>query len=264
MDELLLDLKSHDNWNGILLVELESSNLMDDYQFEQALRLLPLRTQAKIWSKKTIRGRLASLANSLLEIVGCSVASNIPVDKLRIQFGAYGKPRLENKQGISFSMSNGQRYVVQYLSRRGNSLSEVGIDIASKEDYVDGEDIEMLRDIFSSSEYDHLKSISQEVEQKSLFAYYWSLKECYTKLTGVGLNCDLSRINFGEIELLTTPAVLERTIENFPVIFYSQWIGPDRNEVVTVCFHPNPNRVLHNCLPKLYRISLDELTQYAA
>ncbi|QLG72467.1 hypothetical protein HG535_0D01750 [Zygotorulaspora mrakii] len=263
MEDLFSDLQSSEIWSGVLLVDYQNSNLDDPYTFEEALRFLPFEVQRKILSKRISTARNASLSNALLQTFGCSVASSTTMNELCLKYGTFGKPYLDNDHSIAFSMSNGQQYVVQYLVKTAGETVDVGIDIASKQDYINDQDIDVFRAIFSTMEYEQLESCSQYNEKRELFSYLWSLKECYTKLVGCGLNCDLSLIDFGKPRILESPAVIHRTINNTSVTFYSQWLEPEKEEVVTVCHYTSSatERFL-TMPPKFYKLTLDDLIKY--
>lgn len=264
MEELLYQLHSNDIWNGILIVKLNNASLTDDFFFERAMRFLSLQAQVKVLKKKTIESKYATLCNRLLQMFGCAVASGTSVEGLEFSYAKYGKPRLDNSQGITFSMSNGKCYVAQYLLKTKGEPLDIGIDIASKKDYTGLGDLEIFRDIFSTQEYKHLQSYDDH-QKDSLFAYYWSLKECYTKYIGTGLNCDLSKIPIGQVDLPAKDIVIRRVIGDTSLSFYSRWLAPGSSEIVTICY---PNiRISDNIepvirVPKIYEITLEEILEY--
>lgn len=235
MNELISSLKSKHTGESILVIDLEHTNLIDDFFFERAIRFLPLEEQVKIHQKKTVHGKHVALCNRLLQLFGCSIFGDISYKQVEVSYGVYGKPYLKGCPEISFSMSNGQRYVIQYLSRqKGKAATEIGADIASRSDYTGDKDLQTFCDIFSSSEYRHIRSCDS-AKKAELFAYYWSLKECYTKFTGLGLNCDLSSIDFGELEVPNIGKSILRAIDGNLMWFYSRWVSSSRDEILTVC-----------------------------
>lgn len=264
MEELLYQLHSSDIWNGILIVKLNYALLTDDFFFERAMRFLSLQEQAKVLNKKTIESKYAALCNRLLQMFGCAVASGTSIKNLQFSYAKYGKPRLDNSQGITFSMSNGKFYVAQYLLKTNGKHVDIGIDIASKKDYIDVGDLEIFHDIFSTKESQHLQSYGDH-QKDSLFAYYWSLKECYTKYTGTGLNCDLSKIAIGQVDPPAKDVLIRREIDDTSLSFYSRWLAPESSEIVTICY---PNIYSSNDIelvleaPQTYEIPLAEILEY--
>lgn len=254
------------NWEGLLVLDVKQANLADDFTFERAIRFLSLPQQARIHQLKTSEGKYRAVCNRLLQLFGCSAVSGVHFEDLRFDSGIYGKPRLKNCPNVSFSMSNGQDYVVQYISRckDGNS-GELGVDIASRDDYLGDQDLETFSEVFSKSEYKHLESLSIET-RRSAFAFYWSLKECHSKYTGLGLNCDLSKLDFGK---LTTPEVgsgSQLVIDKTPMLFYSIWVPPHDKEITTICRQddlnePNLSRWLKDG-PSIYKVTLEDIVGF--
>lgn len=253
MQRLLTELNSNDDWHGIIVVDSQCARLHDAFTFENALRLLPLDQQARILQMKNFPDRCKVLCNRILQIVGCSLASGVCSTQLKFSRGHYGKPQVE-AQNVAFGMSNGQRSVGQYLYRLNKPL-EVGIDLASTDDYVGDEDLDHFQYVFSAQEMECLQSCDY-VHRKAMFAYLWSLKECYTKYTGLGLNSDFSNIDFGKVDLPQPSMHFTRIIESRTMWFYSKWIN--ETEIITVC-HEEAGK---SCtVPAIYRLTfLDLLT----
>lgn len=263
MDELLSSVGPGQDWEGILVVDIDAANFSDDFTFETAMRFLSLVQQVKVRQRKTEKARHIALCNRLLQLFGCSIVAATPFDEAEIEYGSHGKPYLKNHPEVAFSMSNGEQYVVQYLLRQGGTRNlDVGIDIAAKSDYTGLEDLNVFRDIFSDREYEQLEAFDNGFKG-DLFAYYWSLKECYTKFTGLGLNCDLSKIDCGAIDLPSMSAGVQRKIDEVQMFFHSTWMQPACDEIVTVCrkdFSNSPSRGQWlQQGPKVYRIAIQDI-----
>ncbi|QLL30425.1 hypothetical protein HG536_0A02420 [Torulaspora globosa] len=263
MDDLASIRKLDRDWEGILALDVKHANLTDDFTFERAIRFLPLSQQAKIYQLRTLQGKYAAVCNRLLQLFGCSIASGIGFGEVEFEHSSYGKPRMKNCPQISFSMSNGQDYVVQYICRRNDGdPAELGVDIASRDDYLGGHDLETFCEVFSDTEYKHLQSLDDGMRRKA-FAFYWSLKECYSKYTGLGLNCDLSKLDYGGMQVPEVGSGSQRLIDNDSMLFYSVWIPRHGKEIVTVCRQddlkePALSRWLKSG-PPVYRITLEDI-----
>lgn len=235
MEDLLSSLNTKEGWEGILFVDVEDASLADDFTFEIAMRYLSLGEQIKVRRKKTVRAQKITLCNKLLQLFGCSIIGGVPFQEVRFEYGDFGKPYMNNSKGISFSMSNGDQHVVQYIFR-GNSdrVVDIGVDVAAKNDYAGDSDLELFRDVFSEGEYANLKKCDTKLRPK-MFAYYWSLKECYTKFTGLGLNCNLPSINFDQPQIPLKSSGIQRNLDGHSMLFHSTWIQQSSEEIVTVC-----------------------------
>lgn len=262
MEDLLSSVELNQDWEGLIIVDVDHANLSDDFTFETAMRYLSLAYQLKIRQRKTEKARRIALCNRLLQLFGCSVLGEIPFEEVQFEYGSHGKPYLKHSPAISFGMSNGEQYVVQFILRqKGTGKLDVGIDIAAKSDYIGHDDVEVFRNIFSEREYNHFKACGNKLKP-SLFAYYWSLKECYTKYTGLGLNYDLSRIDCGEVDVPVMSARLQCKMDEDSILFHSTWVEPDCEEIITVCRQDSDQvRWLQNG-PRVYRISLLDILSF--
>ncbi|KAG0665132.1 holo-[acyl-carrier-protein] synthase [Maudiozyma exigua] len=264
MNEFLKDTLQPGALDVCIVLDIDSKILNDEFEFEMAMRVLPIKWRNKVMCKKTGSDRKKALCNRLLQLVGCSVACNIPVESLNFDTIQNGKPLLidqDKSNGIvTFSMTNGKHFVAIYLKRStldAHVTYDVGIDLASVADLEDPINLELYRDIFNPIEYESLQS-NVGMELKRLFAYYWSFKESYTKYTGTGISCDLKAINAGRLENFENAERIERLIDHLPMIFHSTWLNHTYPEIITTC----QPKALHNESPKLYRISVSDILSY--
>lgn len=264
MDEFLKDAVQPGAFDACIVLDISSSILHDEFEFEMAMRVLPIIWRNRVLNKKNDSDRKKALCNRLLQLVGCSIVCNDPIDSLEFDTIQNGKPILINQNGnngyVTFSMTNGQNFVAMYLKRSALDTEiahDVGIDLASVADLKDPINLELYRDIFSTTEYESLL-LTTGMELKRLFAYYWSFKESYTKYTGAGISCNLKIIDAGKLEDFNETKEIDRVIENKHMIFHSTWLHHVYPEMVTVC-QPRP---LRNQFPKLYRICLNDILSY--
>lgn len=257
----------------ILTLNLGKAGLQDDYNFENAIRLLPLPEQVNILRKKFRNDQIKHLCNKLLQHFGCLVMLNHydheNSGRLMFTKGKFGKPLLQTDDlNISFSMSNGEEYVCMCIWNHDNNPldHEVGIDIASINDLQCKEELELYIDIFTKEEYWTLHNCSKDEIQK-LFAHYWSLKESYTKYLGTGLNIDLKRVNIGPIK--KDQLKMSRYIAGNLIQFQTFWIQPKGQEVISICYNQNclpecenKNDKGKDCIPIIVEISFKELIDY--
>lgn len=206
----------------IYICDISDGYLNDPFNFETAIRILPLSVQNAILAKKGDKLKEIALSNRLLELFGCSKWTGFPKKDLKFARGKYGKPYLEDLF-VEFSMSNGCNSVVMVV--QGTS---VGIDVASTTDCKNWGDnyLEEFVDIFSDEEYAALQNSAHD-QLDELFTYYWSMKESYMKLTGTGLNTNIKNIDLKCLHILPKWEIMtvERVIEDKLVIFTSRWIN---------------------------------------
>lgn len=258
MDQLLKDIKLNNSWNIILVVDVANSGLIDEFLFEAAMRLLPLKQQSKILARKSAMGKHTMLCNRLLQLFGCSISTGKNISQLVFQAGKHGKPMLQNANNVAFNMSNGDNHTVMYLIKGSSTGGDVGVDIASVDDL--GEDLELFKNIFHRDEYTYLLELPP-VERRCLFAYYWSLKESYTKYVGTGLHNNLNDINFKEQKDFRDEGRQDVIINNEHLTFYSRWLPAERKEekdIITVCHSAN----LNMNKPKMYSITFNSVFDY--
>lgn len=271
------DKKRQMDWTNesmvILILNLGKTRLQDDYNFEHALRLLPLPEQTNILKRKFRNDQIKHLCNKLLQYFGCLIMVNHYDDKklgeLKFTRDKFGKPVLQaDNLNISFSMSNGEEYVCMYIwNHEDDHLDyEVGIDIASTNDLRCKEELELYTDIFTKEEYRTLYNCSKDEIQKH-FAHYWSLKESYAKYLGTGLNIDLKKVDIGSIE--KDQLKISKYIAGNLIEFQTFWVQPKRQEVISICYNRSSssekaknNDKSKDCIPTIVEISFKELIHY--
>ncbi|EDO17841.1 hypothetical protein Kpol_1043p31 [Vanderwaltozyma polyspora DSM 70294] len=253
--------------NGLVILIDTSDDaiefLKDDFEFEQALRLLPMAWQLGVINKKNLKSKYISLCNRILQIFGCAILSPNKIKdfkSLSFTTNEYGKPETP---GIAFNMSNGDRLVGMFAIRYYSQSEElphhihhlhsnqlVGIDIASTNDYHIGDE-ELFHTIFCPDELELLKSSNPVTTSKS-FAHLWSFKECYIKYIGKGLHYDnLSELNFSNH--INTPTS-NISIDNNPLTFHSKW---SNQEVITICYNEPPLTL--NNPPNFYILNIKDI-----
>lgn len=238
MEQLDRIIEQDDIKRCIIVLDAHDNYLEDEYQFERAMRFLPLNIQRRILNKRG-DARNTALCNQLLQLITCSKFSKLPRQMIEFSHSEKGKPYLKNSTGLSFSMSNSDSRTAIYM-KRTQGHSDVGMDMASTKDCQRWESnyLDLFQDIFSSEEYSFLRRAPRGDIRDKLFTHYWSLKEAYTKYTGTGLNCDLSRLDFGEIKAASLEEFREHIsiLDGKSFLFLSKWLT--ENSIVTVCDGP--------------------------
>lgn len=95
-----------------------------------------------------------------------------------IKYEEYGKPYTDTRP-ISFSLSHSGDYIVLAVS-----ANNVGVDI----ERLSTECMDIAGNVFTSKEIQWLNN--DEDSRAKRFMQIWTLKECVSKITGLGLNTD--------------------------------------------------------------------------
>lgn len=229
MSDWLSLAKSNDPHIVVLTMDVHLSYFRDEYNFEEALRLLPFEWQCRVIQKRAHKDKVTALCNRLLQLYGCRLELN--TQAIDFTQGKYGKPFVKNTESFNFSMTNGENFVSIIMTNLFQT--EVGIDLASINDFTSEGDLKIYEDVLSTEEYEKINNQTNLLDMKRLFAFYWSVKECYTKYLGFGLNGDLKNIN---VSLFSAPLVNEAvsTFKLKDITFHSRWVSD--NEILTYCF----------------------------
>ncbi|MGG6314124.1 4'-phosphopantetheinyl transferase family protein [Paenibacillus macerans] len=102
-------------------------------------------------------------------------------EEIAFTAGPYGKPQAANFPGFHFNLSHSGRWVVCAVDDQ-----EVGVDIEEMKPL----DLEMARYVFSEEQYRALLNKEEQARQ-AYFYDFWTLKESWVKLLGVGLSMAL-------------------------------------------------------------------------
>ncbi|WP_026495293.1 4'-phosphopantetheinyl transferase family protein [Butyrivibrio sp. WCD3002] len=132
-----------------------------------------------------------------------------------------GKPYVKNYPSFHFSLSHSGNYVALVTAD-----IPVGIDV--QEERVSDPD-KLAERFYSDKENEILRKIEDDEERSHMFFRIWSAKEAYIKMTGYGLQEDLSgfHISFDDMEIRkgSPEATAGYIIEPLPLI----------GNVLTVC-----------------------------
>ncbi len=92
------------------------------------------------------------------------------------------KPRLADRDDIRFNISHSGTKVMCAVSDH-----DIGCDVEKISDI----DMEIAKRFFFAEEYTALKSCADKTERNDLFFRYWTLKESFMKVTGLGFELSL-------------------------------------------------------------------------
>lgn len=96
--------------------------------------------------------------------------------------GAYGKPYLRNYPEIRFNLSHSGETVLCAVSDR-----ETGCDI---EEIRKLTNLEMMDRFFYRSEFEKIMSAGDEAARAEMFYRFWTLKESFMKMKGLGMHLE--------------------------------------------------------------------------
>ena len=177
-------------------------------EFEKDLHLLPEWRQEKALRFRFLLDRVLCTKAYLLLKQGLSSTFGITGNPEFLYIG-YEKPVLKDFPDIHFNLSHCKKGVLCVIDRH-----EIGCDIEEIEQKLD---MDLCRHSFSESEIADILSSPSPCTQ---FAVWWTRKEAYLKLTGIGL--------VDNLPALFSPEILSR-------IKFVTTIDEDRGYVYTTC-----------------------------
>ena len=118
--------------------------------------------------------------------------SEVPI---LFDYGAQGKPHFKDS-GVFFNLSHSEEYVICALAPY-----EVGCDV----EQITPIDLNIARRFFFRSEYDDIAAQTTDTARNDLFFRYWTLKESFMKVTGLGMKLPLDAF-----EIVRTPEIAVR------------------------------------------------------
>ena len=137
----------------------------------------------KVMSYRFMKDRCLSLGAELLlrdALCDFDIEKTKP---LEFEYRKNEKPYLRGHGDIFFNLSHSGDYVMCAVSG-----SEVGCDIQK----IDKADIKLAERFFTEREYHAIADLPTEEERKDMFYRYWTLKESFMKVTGLGMQLALN------------------------------------------------------------------------
>ena len=149
--------------------------------------LLPDERKQKVFRYYRETDKVLSAVTYLLFRKGIAEEYGIS-DELYWDSGRYGKPYLPDNPGSFFSISHCDCCAVCVVSD-----SEVGVDVQDDR----GISADLAEMMCSKSE---LSLINDSIGKEPIIRRIWTLKEAYLKYLGVGLDHDLKKLDFSDVE----------------------------------------------------------------
>lgn len=137
----------------------------------------------KVMSYRFMKDRCLSLgAELLLRDALCDFGID-RTEPLEFEYRKNGKPYLCGHDDIFFNLSHSGDYVMCAVSEL-----EVGCDIQK----MDKADMRLAERFFTEREYHAIADLPTEEERRDMFYRYWTLKESFMKVTGLGMQLALN------------------------------------------------------------------------
>ena len=159
------------------------SSLTDEELFKSMLDEASDTRRKKVMSYRFMKDRCLSLgAELLLRDALCDFGID-RTEPLEFEYRKNGKPYLCGHDDIFFNLSHSGDYVMCAVSEL-----EVGCDIQK----MDKADMRLAERFFTEREYHAIADLPTEEERRDMFYRYWTLKESFMKVTGLGMQLALN------------------------------------------------------------------------
>ena len=158
------------------------SSLTDEELFKSMLDEVSDTRRKKVMSYRFMKDRCLSLGAELLLRDALCDFDIEKTEPLEFEYRKNEKPYLRGHGDIFFNLSHSGDYVMCAVSG-----SEVGCDIQK----IDKADIKLAERFFTEREYHAIAELPTEKERTDMFYRYWTLKESFMKVTGLGMQLAL-------------------------------------------------------------------------
>lgn len=159
-----------------------TQELKNDALFWKQYQTVPAHRKEKIDRMRFDKDKRLSLGAWLLLTEGLSEIG-IHDKEMDLSYGTGGKPFLKKYPDIYFSLSHSEEAVMCAISDR-----EVGCDVEKVKDI----DLKIAKRFFHEKEYEKIIGQSTKEERLDMFYRFWTLKESFMKVTGLGMRLALS------------------------------------------------------------------------
>ncbi|MBO5237738.1 MAG: 4'-phosphopantetheinyl transferase superfamily protein [Lachnospiraceae bacterium] len=180
----------------IRIYSLKLERELNERERQQALDILTPERKAKALRFRRLEDQSKGMATGLLEEYVLWKEYGISADKIRIGQGTQGKPFLIGQENVHYNLSHAGNWIVC-----GVGDVSLGIDVEQEKKYSE----RLVRRFFHEEEVADILSSSEE-ERSKVFAMYWTMKESFMKLCGLGFSLPLSSFQTnrktGEITIL--------------------------------------------------------------
>ena len=135
----------------------------------------------KVKRYRFLKDRVLSLGAELL-LKKALTDCGITLPENRYGFKTNGKPFIKGLEWFNFNISHSEDLVMIAVSE-----NEIGCDIEKVTDI----DLDIAKKFFFREEYEDIAAVAASEERNELFFRYWTLKESFMKVTGLGIRLPL-------------------------------------------------------------------------
>ena len=135
----------------------------------------------KVQRYRFLKDRVLSIGAEVLlrkALTDCGIT----LPEIRYGFETDGKPFIKGLVGVEFNISHSEDLVMVAVSE-----NRIGCDIEKVTDI----DLDIAKKFFFREEYENIAAIPASEERNELFFRYWTLKESFMKVTGLGMKLPL-------------------------------------------------------------------------
>lgn len=169
-----------------------------DWSPEELLNILTPKRKAKALRFRHSGDQWRGIMAGLLEEYTLQQCFGIPWPEQRIQTGINGKPYIENRPELHYNLSHSGDWIVCAAGS-----VPVGIDVESSDKYSE----RVVKRFFHEDEIADIMEHAKE-QRPDIFAEYWTMKESFMKLSGLGFELQLKQFvtdrKNGKAQLLDT------------------------------------------------------------
>jgi len=170
-------------------------------EFEAAYRAVDALRREKVDAIKSQSAKKRSLGAGYLLV---KTLSEFGVKDVSIRLGKAGKPYLEGREDVFFSLSHSGKYAVAAFRNK-----EIGVDVEVISDVSE----KVMRRVSTDREYAYLMSLDKE-KRNAEFCRLWTAKESFVKLKGEGFSISPKRleVSLGKSLTLTNDGKCEDVV----------------------------------------------------
>lgn len=180
----------------IQVYSLKLERELNERERQQALDILTPERKAKALRFRRLEDQSRGVAAGLLEAYSITAGLGLDRKGIHIGQGEQGKPYLLSEPDRHYNISHAGKQIVC-----GIGAVPIGIDVEMTSKYNE----RIIQRFFHQEEIEDIFSFPEEL-RPDVFAQYWTMKESFMKLCGLGFSLPLSSFRTnrrnGEVEIL--------------------------------------------------------------
>ena len=155
--------------------------LKENGLYGTAFDSLSAERKEKVCRYRFLKDRVLSIGAEVLlrkALTDCGIV----IPEIRYGFETDGKPFIKGLERVDFNISHSEDLVMVAVSE-----NRIGCDIEKMTDI----DLDIVKKFFFREEYEDIAALPDSEERNGLFFRYWTLKESFMKVTGLGMKLPL-------------------------------------------------------------------------